>query len=594
MPKQKSIWKPMGFLLRQMAKHPFLMSVVVLTLVLTTATNIIIPYLTKPIINDYILTHDLSGLVRMLFILGIVYLISLLVSYFNSRLLVRLSQRVTLSLRSEVFAKLQKLPMSYFDKKTHGELMSTYTNDIDTISNFISGSVSSLAIGIPTFFGILAVMIVMNPLLTLVSGVFLFAQYMMMKKSGGISRKYFVKQQKDLANINGFIEEMTEGQKVIKVFGYENTAVERFNQRNDELLKSSYSAQLYSGIINPALGGIAEINNAITCSVGVVMAIFGTFDVGSLVAFILYVQKAGAQIGVLSGMVNMVLAAVAGTERVMFILDQKDEVDEGTVVQRETGNDLRWQGTQVDKPLRGEIRLEKVCFGYKDGQTVLKDISLVAGPGHKIAFVGSTGAGKTTITNLLNRFYEISSGRITYDDIDLCDIKKDDLRMTLSMVLQDTHLFTDTVRENIRFGRLEATDAEVENAAQLAGAHFFIEHLPNGYDTVLTADGNNLSQGQRQLLSIARAACANPSVLVLDEATSSIDTRTEKLIEEGMNRLMENRTVFIIAHRLSTVRRCDSILVLEHGEIIERGTHAELLEKQGRYHSLYTGKEELG
>lgn len=594
MTKLKDSWKPMGFLFRRMAKYPFLLTIIVVTLVLTAATNIIIPYLTKPIINDYILNNDIPGLMRILAILGIIYLINILASYFSSRVLVRLSQMVTLSLRSEVFTKLQKLPMSYFDEKTHGELMSTYTNDINTISNFLSSNMSQLVIAIPTFLGMLAVMMVMNPLLTLVSGVFLFAQYMTMKKSGGISRKYFGKQQRDLANINGFVEEMTEGQKVIKVFGYEDTAVERFNKRNNDLFKSSYSAELYAGIINPALSGIADINTAITCCVGVVMAVFGMFDVGSLVAFILYMQRAGLQIGVLAGMLNMILAAVAGTERVMSVLEQRDEVDEGTVVQHQTGEGFRWQGAQVDRPLKGEVCFEKVGFGYREGQKVLKDISLTAAPGNKIALVGSTGAGKTTITNLLNRFYEFSSGRITYDGIDLCDIKKDDLRLTLSMVLQDTHLFTDTVRENIRFGRLDATDAEVENAAKLAHAHFFIEHLPDGYDTVLTADGKNLSQGERQLLAIARAACANPAVLVLDEATSSIDTRTEKLIEEGMNRLMENRTVFIIAHRLSTVRRCDSILVIEHGEIIERGTHAELLAKHGRYHALYTGKEELG
>lgn len=586
MRKLKGSLKPLTFVFQQMKYYPLLTVLAAITLLITTGTNMAIPYLTKPIINDAILTGDVAKLMQLLTILAVVYVFNVLSSYLNGRILVRLAQKVSHRLRSQVFLKMQDLPMSFFDGHTHGELMSAYTNDIDTISNFVSSSVSSLVSAIFTFFGIMAILLYMNPLLTLVSLVFLGAQYVVMKKSGGMSRKYFVTQQAELAAMNGYIEEMTEGQKVIKVFSHEEDAVEGFDQLNDRLLHASYTAQVYGGIINPALGGIAEINNAMTCTVGVVMAIFGVFDIGSLVSFITYVQKAGHQIGALANLINMILAAVAGSERVMAILEMPSEVDEGKI----TAEKGKWSnGT----PVTGNVEFRHMSFGYTPDRQILKDISFTAQPGKKIAFVGSTGAGKTTMTNLVNRFYEVGPGQIFYDGIDINDIKKNDLRGTLSMVLQDTHLFTGTVRENIRFGRLDATDEEVEAAAKLANADFFIRHLPQGYDTMLTADGGSLSQGQRQLLAIARAAVADPTVLVLDEATSSIDTRTEKLIELGMNRLMEGRTVFIIAHRLSTVRDCDTILVLEHGEIIERGTHDQLLAMKGRYYDLYTGKVEL-
>lgn len=582
----RDILRPMLFLFKRMACYPGLLLLVLLTLIVTTASSLAIPYFSKLIINDYILTGDIPGLLRILAVMAAVYLLSTLSTYGTSRILVRISQRISADLRAEVFHKMQNLPMQIFHSRTHGELMSTYTNDIDTISNFISSSLAGAVTGAVTFAGILVVLLTMNPLLTLVSCVFLFLQYLIMKKSGGISRKGFVRQQASLAELNGFIEEYTEGQKIVKLFHHEDAAIAGFEKRNQELEAASYRAQVYSGIINPALGGIAEINNAMTSTVGVVMTIMGYFDLGSLVAFIQYVQQGGHQIGSLAMLVNVVLAAVAGTERVMEVLETPPEIDEGTVTLEE-GN---WSdGTQ----LSGRIVFSEMNFSYVPGHPVLKDITFTAEPGKKIALVGSTGAGKSTIVNLLNRFYEIDSGTITYDGIDLRDIQKDALRGTLSMVLQDTHLFTGTIRENIRFGRLDATDEEVEQAAVLANADFFIRHLPDGYDTVLTADGSSLSQGQRQLLAIARAAVANPTVLVLDEATSFIDTHTEKLIEAGMNRLMEGRTVFIIAHRLSTVRDCDMILVLEHGEIIERGNHAELLAQQGRYYSLYAGKAEL-
>ena len=582
----KETLRPMGFLFRRMLRYPGLMLLVLVTLIVTTGANLLIPYLTKVIINDYILLGDIKGLVLVLVGMALVYLMSTISAYGTSRVLVRVAQRISADLRAELFARMQQLPMSLFHTHTHGQLMSTYTNDIDTISNFVSSSLANAITSVLGFVGILVMLLYMNPLLTLVSAIFLGMQYLIMKKSGGISRRGFVQQQASLAELNGFIEEYTEGQKVVKLFHHEDTAVERFEQRNQALQEASYKAQVYSGIINPALGGVAEINNAMTCTVGVILTITGHFDLGSLVAFIQYVQQAGHQIGSLANLVNMVLSAVAGTERVMDMLDREPEMDQGTVT-------LEGGAWSNGTPHRGRIECTDMSFGYVPGHPVLKHISFTAEPGKKIALVGSTGAGKTTITNLLNRFYEIEGGRITYDGIDLRDIRKQDLRGTLSMVLQDTHLFTGTVRENIRFGRLDATDREVEQAAELANADFFIRHLPQGYDTVLTADGSSLSQGQRQLLAIARAAVANPTVLVLDEATSSIDTHTEKLIEAGMNRLMEGRTVFIIAHRLSTVRDCDTILVLEQGEIIERGNHQQLLAQKGRYYSLYTGAAEL-
>ena len=584
--KFRDTLRPMGFLARRLARYPFLMLMVVLTLAATTAANLAIPYFARIIINQYILPGNLRGLPVVLAELACVYLISVVAAFGTSRILVRVSQRVSKDLRAEVFDKMQDLPMSVFHQHTHGELMSTYTNDIDTISNFISSSLAGAVTSILTFAGILVMLIYLNPVLTLVSMVCLAAQYLIMKKSGGISRRGFKAQQASLADLNGYVEEYTEGQKVVKLFHREDMAVDGFETRNQKLLNASYRAQVYAGIINPALGGIAEINNALTCSVGVALIIGGFFDLGSLVAFIQYMQNAGHQIGALAMLVNIVLAAVAGTERVMDMLELEPEIDAGAVTRKEKN----WSD---GSPCTGRISFDHTNFSYVPDHPVLKDICFTAEPGKKIALVGSTGAGKSTIVNLLSRFYEIDSGAITFDGIDLRDISKSDLRGSISMVLQDTHLFTGTIRENIRFGRLDATDEEVEAAAELANADFFIRHLPQGYDTVLTGDGNALSTGQRQLLAIARAAVANTDVLILDEATSSIDTHTEKLIEAGLNHLMEGRTVFIIAHRLSTVRDCDTILVLEHGEIIERGSHEELLSMQGRYYSLYTGAAEL-
>lgn len=586
MRNRTSVLRPMGFLLRRMLRYPGLMVLTLLTLGITTAATLAIPYFAKLIINDCILQGDVARLLRLLIVLALVYLLSTLSTYGTSRILVRVAQRVSHDLRGELFDRMQYLPMSLFHSQTHGQLMSTYTNDIDTISNFISSSLAGAVTSVLGFTGILVMLLWMNPLLTLVSALFLGLQYLIMKKSGSISRRGFVGQQAALADLNGYIEEYTEGQKVVKLFQREPQALEGFETRNQKLQDAAYQAQVYAGIINPALGGVAEINNAMTCTVGVILTITGHFDLGSLVAFIQYVQQGGHQIGSLANLVNMVLSAAAGTERIMDMLEAEPEVDAGTVT-LEAG---RWSnGT----PLRGRIVFSHTDFGYVPGTPVLRDISFTAEPGKKIALVGSTGAGKTTISALLSRFYEIGGGSVTYDGIELGDIRKDALRSTLSMVLQDTHLFTGTVRENIRFGRLEATDQEVEAAARLANADFFIRHLPQGYDTMLTGDGSALSQGQRQLLAIARAAVADPPVMILDEATSSIDTRTEAIVQRGMDALMQGRTVFVIAHRLSTVKNADVIMVLDHGRIIERGSHEKLIADKGQYYQLYTGAFEL-
>ncbi len=594
MAKFRKMLKPMGFLMGYMSRHRLILTAAVFFVLTGAAASVTAPYLIKPIVNDYLLPGDIPGLVSMLVLLAAVYAVITLSGYCSARLLVRLAQKVTHAIRQDVFNKVQSLPMSYFDKHTHGEIMSLYTNDADTVSTFISNSLSAMITAVLTFVGCVTMMLILNPVLTLVSGAFFAVMAVVVTKSGGISRKSFVAQQRDMAALNGYIEEMTSGQKVIKVFSHEKQAMEGFDERNNALLASSAKAQLFGAIINPFLGGIAATNTSVSSCVGVLMVIAGfmggRFDIGSLISYIRYMQDAGRPVAQFSGQINFLLAATAGLERLMELLNQPAEVDDGECTISENNGIKVWDS---GAPVSGDIRFESVDFGYVQDHQILKNISLHAEPGKKIALVGSTGAGKTTITNLINRFYEINGGSITFDGVDLKDVKKDDLRQSLSMVLQDTHLFTDTVRENIRFGRLDASDEDVENAAKLAGAHFFISHLPQGYDTVLFSDGANLSQGQRQLIAIARAAVADPTILVLDEATSSIDTRTEKLIEEGMDRLMEGRTVFIIAHRLSTVRNCDSILVIEGGEIIERGDHQQLLALGGRYHALYTGAAEL-
>ena len=605
--KPKNLRGTLGKLLQYLGKYRAVLLVVVFLLVVSSACTVGGSYLIKPLINDYILPGDFPGLVKMLALMGGVYVTGALCSFGYARIMVHVAQNTVARIRAELFDKMQSLPLQYFDTHTHGELMSRYTNDIETVSEALNNSFGSLVSCSLNFLGTIAMMIVLSPILTGVTVVMLGVMLGVVKVIGGRSRRYFAAQQKAIGAVNGYIEEMIEGQKVIKVFNHEAAAKEGFGALNETYRRSATRAQAYSGAMMPAMGNLSHVNYALTCCIGGLLAI-RTGDLGGLAAFLNYTKQVSQPVTQISQQVNTILAAVAGAERVFEVMEAAPELDAGKttlarVTEKRDGTLAEaafdtgaWAWKRPDGslvPLRGDVRFDHVTFGYDERKIILHEISLFAKPGQKIAFVGSTGAGKTTITSLINRFYEIQSGTITYDGIDVREIEKDSLRRSLGVVLQDTHLFTGTVADNIRYGRLEATDEEVEAAARLAGADTFIRHLPQGYETVLSGDGGNLSQGERQLLNIARAACANPPVLILDEATSSIDTRTEKLIERGMDRLMAGRTVFVIAHRLSTVRNAKAIMVLEQGRIIERGDHEDLIEQHGRYYQLYTGQAEL-
>ena len=580
---------------------------VAVCLIVSSVASVATSYMLKPLLNNYIIPGDFPGLFRMLLLMGGLFALSSLCSYAYARIMVHVAQHTVAALRQDLFDRLQELPIRYYDRHQSGDLMSRFTNDIDTVSEMLNSSFASIISNVLTFVGTVAMMLVLNPWLTLITFLFLGLMAVVVKTVGGRSRTNFQRQQAALGAMNGYIEEMIEGQKVIKVFNHEDEAITRFTGLNNGYRDAATAAQAYAGMMMPAMGNLSKINYAVTCCVGGLLAIGGVFDVGSLGAYLLYVKQVSQPVGQISQQINTLLAAAAGAERIFAVMEEQPETDEGkTVIVRveKNGDTLTetaertghwaWKkpdGTLVE--LRGDVRFDHVSFSYDGEKTVLNDVSLFAKPGQKIAFVGSTGAGKTTITNLINRFYDVQEGTITYDGIDVRDIQKDSLRRSLGMVLQDTHLFTGTIADNIRYGRLDATDEEVRAAAKLANADSFIRHLPQGYDTVITGDGGSLSQGERQLLAIARAAVADPPVLILDEATSSIDTRTENLIEQGMDSLMEGRTVFVIAHRLSTVRNSQAILVLEHGRIIERGDHQELLAQKGKYYQLYTGKAEL-
>ena len=605
--KPKDLRGTLRKLMRYLGRYKALLVLVVVLLVISSACNVGGSYLLKPLINDYILPGDFPGLAKMLCLMAVVYVTGAACSYAYARIMVHVSQNTVAKIREDLFDKMQRLPLRYFDTHTHGELMSRYTNDIDTVSEALNNSFASLISCSLTFLGIIAMMIVLSPILTAITFLMLGVMLLVVKTVGSRSRRYFAAQQKAIGEVNGYIEEMIEGQKVIKVFNHEEAAKAGFRQRNEAYRRAGTLAQIYAGMMPPAMGNLSHVNYAITCCVGAILAI-RSGDLGGLAAFLQYTKQVSQPINQISQQVNTILSAVAGAERIFEVMEEKPETNEGKVTLVRVTEGCSGQLTEADfdtgawawkkpggglVPVRGDVRFDHVVFGYDPRKTVLHDISLFAKPGQKIAFVGSTGAGKTTITNLINRFYEIQSGTITYDGIDVRDIEKDSLRRSLGVVLQDTHLFTGTVADNIRYGRLEATDEEVEAAARLAGADGFIRHLPHGYQTVLSGDGGNLSQGERQLLNIARAACANPPVLILDEATSSIDTRTEKIIEKGMDRLMAGRTVFVIAHRLSTVRNAKALMVLEQGQIIERGDHEDLIAQRGRYYQLYTGQTEL-
>lgn len=587
---------------------------VLIGLLASVAANIAGTFMLVPIINVYIIpwigneNPDFTGLIGQLAVMAAVYTIGILGTFMYNRLMINVSTGTLLKLRLEMFTKMQTLPISYFDKRTHGEIMSTYTNDTDVMREMISQGLPSFISSAVRIVGVFTMMIVLNPILTGIAILMLVIMMLITKTIAGRSGRFFKARQDSVGKVNGYIEEMIEGQKVVKVFCHEQAVNSRFDELNETLRRNTAAASTLASIMGPIMNNLSHVTYAIIAASGGLLGVAGIIDIGTLGAFLQYTRSFSMPVAEISQQANNVLSALAGAERIFALLDEKAEEDEGDIVMvnarvNEKGElEECSERTEIwawKKPtgelirVRGDVRFEDVTFSYDGKVDVLKNVSLYAKPGQKIAFVGSTGAGKTTITNLINRFYDIQSGRITYDGIPIRQIKKASLRGSLGMVLQDTHLFTGTVRENIRYGRLDATDEEIVSAAKLANAHYFISHLPQGYDTVLTADGANLSQGQRQLIAIARAAVADPPVLILDEATSSIDTRTESLIEKGMDSLMKDRTVFVIAHRLSTVRNSDAIMVLEHGEIIERGNHDELIKQQGKYYQLYMGMFEL-
>lgn len=598
--RPKNTKKALKELLHYMGNYRWFLLIVAVLVCVSTGAGVMGTYLLKPVINQYILPGDVRGLVSALAGMGILYLCGALSTLGYNRLMVRTSQKVAADIRRDLFAHVQKLPLKYFDAHTHGELMSRFTNDVDTVQEALNNSFTMVIQSSLTLAGTVIMLLVLNVNMSLIVIVFLCIMFFFIRWNGKRSKEYYNRQQACLAEMNGFVEEMTAGQKVVKVFNHEEQDLKIFREKNEALRKASTKALSYSGMMIPSVVSLSYANYAVSACAGGLLAIAGLMDLGSLAAYLVYVRQSAMPLNQFTQQVNFLLSALAGAERIFEMMQEVPEVDEGTVrlVRVSPGQgsfgEYAWKEDSGKlTPLQGDVRFENVTFGYVPEKKVLEGISLYAKPGQKIAFVGSTGAGKTTIANLISRFYEIQGGRILYDGIDIRQIRKDDLRRSLAMVIQDTHLFTGTIADNIRYGNLDADEKEIVEAARLANADSFIRRLPDGYQTMLYSDGSNLSQGQRQLLAIARAAVAHPPVLILDEATSSIDTRTERLIEKGMDAIMENRTVFVIAHRLSTVRNSQAILVLEHGTVIERGDHEELLEQKGRYYQLYTGMYEL-
>ena len=594
-------------LLRYMGRHKFLLLAVAVLVTISAASNLLGTYMIRPVVNN-LASGDIKVLILGVAVTAAIYLTGALCAYGYTQVMVKAAQKVLLDIRRDLFNHLQKLPLHYFDSHRHGDIMSLFTNDVDTIADALNNSFAMIIQSFIQIVGTLVLLFVLNWRLSLLVVLGYLAMFLYIRFSGKRSKMYFSQQQKALGELDGYIEEMGNGQKGVKVLNHEAEKREAFQEKNTRLQRAGTGAQSYAATMIPAVVSISYINYAVVAVLGGLMAIGGTTDVGSLASYLVFVRQAAMPINQFTQQSNFLLAALAGAERVFETMREQPETDDGTIrlvnVREKDGNLVpctqktgKWAWLDEKSgsltPLRGDVRFEQVDFGYEDGHPILKDVSLYAKPGQKIAFVGSTGAGKTTITNLINRFYDVQGGRVIYDGIDVRDIKKDDLRRSLGIVLQDTHLFTGTIADNIRFGKLDATQEEIEHAARVANADSFIRRLPKGYQTMITADGANLSQGQRQLLAIARAAVADPPVLILDEATSSIDTRTEAIIEKGMDQLMEGRTVFVIAHRLSTVRNANAIMVLDHGKIIERGDHDDLLRQKGVYYQLYQGMFEL-
>lgn len=660
--RPKDTKKTIKHLLVYLGHYKWMFMLVALLVLLSAGANVTGTYLVKPVVNRFIVPGDMSGLLKAVIAMGVMYACGALCTLGYNRIMVKVSQKVIQDIRNDLFAHVQKLPLKYFDAHTHGELMSRFTNDVDTVQEAMNNSFAMIIQSFIMLFGTLIMMMVLSIRLSMIVVVFLIIMFFFIKFNSKHSKKYFNRQQEELGKINGFVQEMMAGQKVEKVFNHEQKNFEKFCEMNESFRKESTNALAFAGMMIPTIVSLSYLNYAISACVGGIFTLKGLMDLGSLSSYLIYVRQSAMPLNQFTQQVNFLLSALSGAERIFDMMDEEPEVDEGSVtlcnaVKNEDGslteckeytgtfawkvpanlntywnseaykeklkkqivnevsdmevtrvNNIVYPADKDNKKgsaladvsdgtylveLRGDVRFKNVVFGYVPEKTILNDVTLYAKQGQKIAFVGSTGAGKTTIINLINRFYDIQSGSITYDGIDIKDIKKDDLRRSLAMVIQDTHLFTGTIADNIRYGKLDATEEEVRNAAVIANADSFIRRLPDGYDTMLYSDGGNLSQGQRQLLAIARAAIAKAPVLILDEATSSVDTRTERLIEKGMDAIMEGRTVFVIAHRLSTVRNSKAIMVLEKGQIIERGSHDELLEQKGRYYQLYTGQFEL-